>query len=141
MVFLVETRVSTGRWEPICDELGRPIDLLEGSRRGDLPFRNVDEACRHFGRVYRIFAGMEPAQPKERTIEHEPSRRPPDGDSYGFHRHHGADQPEQPCQGCTRAQLEPQICGWRTGRADHRETAACGRTCAQGHWTELAHGA
>ncbi len=50
----VLTSVSTGAWQTMCDENGRPIDLIE--RRGPSRFRDGHEARLHFMKGMEIFA-------------------------------------------------------------------------------------
>ena len=52
----VETSVSTGVYQTICDEHGRPIDLSHEQRQFPPRFRDVHEARLHFMNGMQIFA-------------------------------------------------------------------------------------
>lgn len=56
----VLVRDGLGRFAPILDQTGRPIDLSDyDGRAGERPqFRKVSEALDHFERVQDLFARM-----------------------------------------------------------------------------------
>lgn len=56
----VLVRDGLGRFTPILDQTGRPIDLSDyDGRAGERPqFRKVSEALDHFEHVQDLFAGL-----------------------------------------------------------------------------------
>ncbi|RWE95734.1 hypothetical protein [Mesorhizobium sp.] len=57
---VVLARDGLGRFAPILDERGRPIDLMDyDGRAGERPqFRTVSQALDHFEHVQDLFAGL-----------------------------------------------------------------------------------